>query len=113
MSIQQYGGLRHPGSATVRFHMSLVSVAATILIAGSGQIAGFFVDPVNGALAKVNTQVGLPANAGAQGIAARDFCERVRLVTIRLKLPGTAHKWFAAPPLLSITQEQGHSSIST
>lgn len=43
------------------------------LDAGSGQISGFVVDGVSGELAHVETQGGLPARAGLQGIAARDF----------------------------------------
>lgn len=43
------------------------------LDAASGEISGFAVHPVTGALTPVETQGGLPASAGLQGIAARDF----------------------------------------
>jgi 6-phosphogluconolactonase (cycloisomerase 2 family) len=39
----------------------------------SGTISGFAIDPESGQLAHVETQGGLPAMAGIQGIAARDF----------------------------------------
>jgi 6-phosphogluconolactonase (cycloisomerase 2 family) len=39
----------------------------------SGSISGFTVNPATGALRLVDTQDGLPAGAGIQGIAARDF----------------------------------------
>lgn len=39
----------------------------------SGTISGFAIDPESGELAHVETQDGLPAMAGIQGIAARDF----------------------------------------
>jgi 6-phosphogluconolactonase (cycloisomerase 2 family) len=39
----------------------------------SGSISGFAVNPATGALTPVETQGGLPAAAGIQGIAARDF----------------------------------------
>jgi 6-phosphogluconolactonase (cycloisomerase 2 family) len=43
------------------------------LNAASGKIVGFAIDPKNGKLSHVETQGGLPAAAGIQGIAARDF----------------------------------------
>jgi 6-phosphogluconolactonase (cycloisomerase 2 family) len=43
------------------------------LNAASGEIIGFSIDPESGTLAHVETQGGLPASAGIQGIAARDF----------------------------------------
>jgi 6-phosphogluconolactonase (cycloisomerase 2 family) len=43
------------------------------LDAGSGEISGFSIDAETGALTEVETQGGLPASAGIQGIAARDF----------------------------------------
>jgi 6-phosphogluconolactonase (cycloisomerase 2 family) len=43
------------------------------LDAATGDISGFAVDPDSGALAPVETETGLPAAAGIQGIAARDF----------------------------------------
>ncbi|MEO8467681.1 MAG: beta-propeller fold lactonase family protein [Gammaproteobacteria bacterium] len=43
------------------------------LDAGSGSISGFAISPNNGALRRVETQGGLPASAGLQGIASRDF----------------------------------------
>lgn len=43
------------------------------LNAATGEIIGFAIDPQSGALARVETQGGLPASAGVQGIAARDF----------------------------------------
>ncbi|MCB1888300.1 MAG: beta-propeller fold lactonase family protein [Rhodocyclaceae bacterium] len=43
------------------------------LDAAGGSISGFRVDGESGALAAVWTQSGLPAGAGLQGIAARDF----------------------------------------
>jgi 6-phosphogluconolactonase (cycloisomerase 2 family) len=39
----------------------------------TGEIVGFAVDPTSGKLHRVETQGGLPAAAGIQGIAARDF----------------------------------------
>jgi DNA-binding beta-propeller fold protein YncE len=42
------------------------------LNAASGEISGFAVDPDSGALTLVETEAGLPASAGIQGIAARD-----------------------------------------
>ena len=43
------------------------------LDAASGTISGFRILPGTGALQRVETQGGLPAAAGLQGIAARDF----------------------------------------
>ena len=43
------------------------------LNAGTGDITGFAIDPDNGHLTLVETQRGLPANLGIQGIAAREF----------------------------------------
>jgi DNA-binding beta-propeller fold protein YncE len=43
------------------------------LDAGSGEISGFAIDRESGALTPVETQSGLPAAAGIQGIASRDF----------------------------------------
>jgi 6-phosphogluconolactonase (cycloisomerase 2 family) len=43
------------------------------LNAGTGDISGFEIDANDGSLAPVETQTGLPASAGIQGIAARDF----------------------------------------
>lgn len=43
------------------------------LDAGSGNISGFAIDPDSGALQAVETQTGLPASAGIQGIAAYDY----------------------------------------
>ena len=43
------------------------------LDAASGEISGFAIDPASGVLTRVETQGGLPASAGIQGIAARDF----------------------------------------
>jgi 6-phosphogluconolactonase (cycloisomerase 2 family) len=43
------------------------------LNAASGKIVGFAIDPKSGKLSHVETQGGLPAAAGVQGIAARDF----------------------------------------
>jgi 6-phosphogluconolactonase (cycloisomerase 2 family) len=43
------------------------------LDAASGTISGFRILPGTGALYRVETQDGLPAQAGLQGIAARDF----------------------------------------
>jgi 6-phosphogluconolactonase len=43
------------------------------LDAGSGSISGFAISAGDGGLALVETQGGLPAAAGVQGIAARDF----------------------------------------
>lgn len=43
------------------------------LDSASGEISGFAVDADSGALTAVDTQGGLPAMAGLQGIAARDF----------------------------------------
>ena len=43
------------------------------LDAASGTISGFRIMPGSGALHHVETQGGLPAQAGLQGIAARDF----------------------------------------
>jgi 6-phosphogluconolactonase (cycloisomerase 2 family) len=39
----------------------------------SGEIVGFYIDQKTGKLSHVETQGGLPAAAGIQGIAARDF----------------------------------------
>jgi 6-phosphogluconolactonase (cycloisomerase 2 family) len=39
----------------------------------TGEIIGFAIDPASGELRRVETQGGLPAAAGVQGIAARDF----------------------------------------
>ena len=39
----------------------------------TGEIVGFAIDPQTGELARVETQGGLPASAGVQGLAARDF----------------------------------------
>jgi 6-phosphogluconolactonase (cycloisomerase 2 family) len=44
-----------------------------VLNGASGQITGFAIDPKSGELTPVETQGGLPAAAGVQGIAARDF----------------------------------------
>jgi 6-phosphogluconolactonase (cycloisomerase 2 family) len=43
------------------------------LDAASGEISGYAIDRERGALTLVETQGGLPASAGIQGIAARDF----------------------------------------
>ena len=43
------------------------------LDAGSGEISGFAIDKQSGALTPIETQGGLPASAGIQGIASRDF----------------------------------------
>lgn len=43
------------------------------LNAASGRISGYAIDQDTGALTEVETQGGLPASAGIQGIAARDF----------------------------------------
>jgi 6-phosphogluconolactonase (cycloisomerase 2 family) len=43
------------------------------LDAGSGEISGFAIDRASGVLTHVETQGGLPAAAGIQGLAARDF----------------------------------------
>jgi 6-phosphogluconolactonase len=43
------------------------------LDAGSGSISGFAISQRDGGLTLVETQGGLPASAGLQGIAARDF----------------------------------------
>lgn len=43
------------------------------LDAGSGTISGFAIDRDTGALDRIETEGGLPAGAGIQGIAARDF----------------------------------------
>ncbi len=43
------------------------------LDAGSGSISGFAISPHDGGLKRVETQGGLPASAGLQGIASRDF----------------------------------------
>ncbi len=43
------------------------------LDAASGEISGFAVDADTGALTPVETETGLPAAAGLQGIASRDF----------------------------------------
>lgn len=43
------------------------------LDAGSGSISGFAISPNDGGLRRVETQGGLPASAGLQGIASRDF----------------------------------------
>jgi 6-phosphogluconolactonase (cycloisomerase 2 family) len=43
------------------------------LDAGSGEISGFAIDRESGSLTPVETQSGLPAAAGIQGITARDF----------------------------------------
>ena len=43
------------------------------LNAATGEIVGYSIDPKSGALARVEVQDGLPAAAGIQGIAARDF----------------------------------------
>jgi 6-phosphogluconolactonase (cycloisomerase 2 family) len=43
------------------------------LDAASGSISGFAISPNDGGLRRVETQGGLPASAGLQGIASRDF----------------------------------------
>jgi 6-phosphogluconolactonase len=43
------------------------------LNAATGEISGFAIDPESGALTLIETQGGLPASAGIQGIASRDF----------------------------------------
>jgi 6-phosphogluconolactonase (cycloisomerase 2 family) len=43
------------------------------LDAASGSVSGFAISPTDGSLELVETQGGLPAFAGLQGIAARDF----------------------------------------
>jgi len=43
------------------------------LDAGSGSISGFAISAHDGGLKRVETQGGLPASAGLQGIASRDF----------------------------------------
>jgi 6-phosphogluconolactonase len=43
------------------------------LNAATGEIIGFKIEPKSGELARVEVQGGLPAAAGVQGIAARDF----------------------------------------
>jgi 6-phosphogluconolactonase (cycloisomerase 2 family) len=43
------------------------------LNAATGQIVGFAINPMSGKLSRVETQGGLPASAGIQGITARDF----------------------------------------
>ena len=51
----------------------IVSGGAMVCNAASGEISGFAINPTSGALTHVETQGGLPASAGIQGIAARDF----------------------------------------
>jgi DNA-binding beta-propeller fold protein YncE len=43
------------------------------LDAASGSVSGFAISPGDGGLTRVETQGGLPAAAGLQGIASRDF----------------------------------------
>ena len=62
-----------PGNAPIDMTLANGGGFLYSLDAGSGQISGFIVDGVSGELAHVETQGGLPAMAGLQGIAARDF----------------------------------------
>jgi len=62
-----------PGNAPIDMTLAGDGRFLYTLDAGSGQISGFVVDRESGALAHVETQGGLPAKAGLQGIAARDF----------------------------------------
>jgi 6-phosphogluconolactonase (cycloisomerase 2 family) len=62
-----------PGDAPIDMTLANDGGFLYSLDAGSGQISGFVVDAVSGELAHVETQGGLPAMAGLQGIAARDF----------------------------------------
>jgi len=62
-----------PGNAPIDMTLAGGGRFLYTLDAGSGQISGFVVDRESGELAHVETQGGLPASAGLQGIAARDF----------------------------------------
>ena len=62
-----------PGDAPIDMTLAGDGRFLYSLDAGSGQISGFAIDSVSGELAHVETQGGLPASAGLQGIAARDF----------------------------------------
>ena len=62
-----------PGGAPIDLTLANHGGFLYTLDAASGQISGFAVDRDSGALTAVQTQGGLPAAAGLQGIAARDF----------------------------------------
>ncbi len=62
-----------PGGAPIDLTLANHGEFLYTLDAASGQISGFAVDPDSGALSAVETQDGLPAAAGLQGIASRDF----------------------------------------
>jgi 6-phosphogluconolactonase (cycloisomerase 2 family) len=62
-----------PGDAPIDMTFANGGRFLYTLDAASGQISGFVVDEISGELAHVETQGGLPAMAGLQGIAARDL----------------------------------------
>lgn len=84
-TISQYGYTRTGGLELINAAAAMAAGAPTdmtlanhgaflySLDAGAGAISGFAVDPENGELSPVETEGGLPAAAGLQGIAARDF----------------------------------------
>jgi len=61
------------GAAPIDMTLAGAGAFLYTLDGASGTISGFAVDPENGELAHVETQDGLPAMAGIQGIAARDL----------------------------------------
>lgn len=62
-----------PGGAPIDLTLADHGGFLYTLDAASGEISGFAVNADTGALTPVETQGGLPAMAGLQGIAARDF----------------------------------------
>lgn len=62
-----------PGGAPIDLTLANHGGFLYTLDAATGEISGFTVDRDSGALTAVETQGGLPASAGLQGIAARDF----------------------------------------
>lgn len=62
-----------PGSAPIDMTLANGGGYLYTLDGGTGTISAFAIDDASGALEHVGTQGGLPASAGIQGIAARDF----------------------------------------
>jgi DNA-binding beta-propeller fold protein YncE len=62
-----------PGGAPIDLTFANEGGFLYVLDAAGGQVFGFAVDEQSGALAQVEAQGGLPAAAGLQGIAARDY----------------------------------------
>jgi len=62
-----------PGSAPIDMTLANNGSYLYTLDGGTGTISAFAIDDATGALEHVSTQDGLPASAGVQGIAARDF----------------------------------------